>query len=301
MKIQAWIKAIRLRTLPLALSSIAMGSFLAAFDGAFSFRILLFSGLTTIFLQILSNLANDYGDYIHGADGSHRSGPSRAVSSGTISPGEMKTAIIIFAVASFASGMLLIYNLLNTTKFLFFIFLAAGILAILSAIGYTMGKKPYGYAGLGDLFVVLFFGITGVAGTYFLHTGQMAADSLLPALGTGFFATAVLNINNIRDIESDRLSGKRSIPVRIGLRKAVFYHWFLLAGGWSTAIIFTVLNFRGIMQFLFLLATPLLILNGIDVAAKAGSDKLDACLKKMAMTTLVFVITFGIGLMIVRI
>ncbi len=298
MKVRAWLKAIRLRTLPLALASIAMGSFLAAFDGSFSWNVLIFSGLTTIFLQILSNLANDYGDFKHGADSAHRTGPSRAVASGAISPAEMKTGIIVITLAALVSGLILISHLLTFGVIYFISFLAAGILAILAALGYTMGKKPYGYAGLGDIFVMLFFGIVGVAGTYFLNTGTIRLIHILPALSTGFFATAVLNINNIRDVDSDKLAGKKSIPVRIGRLAAVKYHWFLLSAGWVAALAYNLLDFRGPFQFLFLFSTPLLIINGNQVAALSASEKLDACLRKMALTTLFFVLTFGIGLLL---
>ncbi len=298
MKVNAWLKAVRLRTLPLALASITMGSFMAAFDGKFSWNVLVLSSLTTIFLQILSNLANDYGDYKHGADSAHRTGPARAVSSGAISPGEMKTGIIILALAALVTGLILISNLLQYGFIYFISFLAAGILAILAAVGYTMGKRPYGYAGLGDIFVMLFFGIAGVAGTYFLHTGYIHPIHLLPALSTGFFATGVLNINNIRDIESDKLAGKKSIPVRIGRAAAIKYHWFLLAAGWVTALAYNLMDYRGAFQFLFILSTPLLIMNGNEVATYSTSDKLDGCLRKLALTTLVFVLTFGIGLLL---
>ena len=298
MKFKAWLKAVRLRTLPLALASIAMGSFLAAYDGAFSIRVLILSSLTTVFLQVLSNLANDYGDYLHGADSIHRTGPARAVSSGAISPAEMKTGIILSALAALVTGLFLIVRLLENNAGDFFFFLAAGIAAIFAALGYTLGKRPYGYVGLGDFFVLLFFGIAGVAGTYFLHTGTLRGIHLLPALSTGLFAVAVLNIDNIRDVESDRMAGKKSIPVRFGNMAAVKYHWALLAAGWGLAVVYNLLVFRGIFQFLFLLATPLLIINGREVAAYSGTEKIDACLRKMALTTFVFVLTFGAGLLI---
>jgi 1,4-dihydroxy-2-naphthoate octaprenyltransferase len=201
---------------------------------------------------------------------------------------------------SFISGILLIKDLLEQTTGQFIFFLSAGVLAILAALGYTLGRKPYGYAGLGDLFVMIFFGLVGVAGSYFLHAGRMPLSYLLPAAGTGFFSVAVLNINNIRDIESDRQAGKFSIPVRIGMQKAVTYHWTLLWSGLTSTIIFSLINYRGISQFLFLLAVPLLVQNGLEVSRKAGSDALDGCLKKMALTTLLFVLTFGIGLLLVN-
>ena len=224
-----WISAARPRTLPLALSSILMGCFLAAAHQQFSWSIALLACLTTILLQILSNFANDYGDAVNGKDTDARQGPARAVQSGEITADSMKKVIIIFSVLSFLSGSTLLYQALqNATWHTFVAFLGLGILAIIAAITYTAGKKPYGYVGLGDISVLIFFGWVGVLGTYYLHTQNLDWSILLPATSCGLFAVAVLNINNIRDIESDTLTGKRSIPVRLGRQNAVIYHWIIL-------------------------------------------------------------------------
>jgi 1,4-dihydroxy-2-naphthoate octaprenyltransferase len=164
MNVQVWLKAFRLRTLPLALSSIGMGTFLAAYQGEFDGWIFLLCCLTTIFLQILSNLANDYGDTIHGADHADRVGPSRAVQSGLISQSQMNKALLIFIVLSLLSGVYLLLLALDDWLSVL-LFLGIGLLAILAAIFYTMGKKPYGYAGFGDISVLIFFGFVGVAGS----------------------------------------------------------------------------------------------------------------------------------------
>ena len=292
--VKPWIKAFRLRTLPLALSCIAMGGFLAASSGAFQWSIFLFSILTTIFLQILSNLANDYGDSIHGADSVDRKGPSRAVQSGAISAAQMKTAIIIFIVLCLASGisLLLISFGMNWNAILFF--LGLGVLSILAAIAYTVGKKPYGYAGLGDFSVLIFFGLIGVMGSNYLFTKQLNWTQVLPALSCGFFSMGVLNINNIRDIESDRKAGKFSIPVRIGREKAIAYHWFLLLAGMVSTTVFVVLTYQSPLQLLFLLSFPLLVVNGLNIQRKP-SEQLDPYLKQLALSTLLFVVLFGLG------
>src|ERR671912_77318 len=228
MDVKIWLSAFRLRTLPLALSCIAMGGFLAASADAFRWDIFLLCILTTIFLQILSNLANDYGDSIHGADSLDRKGPSRAVQSGAISAHQMKVAVILFVILCLASGIsLLVVSFGWNWKAMLFFF-GLGLLSILAAIAYTVGKKPYGYAGLGDLSVLIFFGLVGVMGSYYLFTNTISVFEIFPALSCGLFSIAVLNINNIRDIESDREAGKFSIPVRIGKDKAVIYHWILL-------------------------------------------------------------------------
>ena len=246
--IKVWLQAFRLRTLPLALACIGMGSFLAAAVHKFNLPVFIFSSLTTLFLQILSNLANDYGDSIHGADHDGRKGPSRAVQSGKIKKSQMIKALFFFSFLSLITGLILIYiSTKSTSQFL--IFLALGTLSILAAILYTMGKKPYGYAGLGDLSVFLFFGWAGAFGTFFLHTQVLDWSILLPASSCSFFAVAVLNINNLRDVDSDKKAGKKSIPVRIGRSYAIKYHWLLLFSGLLCAIIYLSLNYKNGYQF----------------------------------------------------
>ncbi len=294
-KFQAWLMAARPRTLPLALASIGMGAFLAAAADLFSWKVLLLSALTTIFLQVLSNLANDYGDSIHGADSAEREGPARAVQAGYISPQAMKKAMIIFGVLSFASGVCLLLIALPGNQLLLLLFLILGIAAIFAAITYTSGSKPYGYAGLGDLSVLFFFGLVGVLGSYYLHTQQISWGYLLPALSCGLFSTAVLNVNNIRDIRTDALAGKRSIPVRLGRNKAIIYHWLLLSLGLLCSIYYVILHFESWWQFLFLVTVPLLLKNGLAVQHKKTAAALDPYLKQMALTTLLYVLAFGTG------
>jgi 1,4-dihydroxy-2-naphthoate octaprenyltransferase len=296
--LNAWLKAIRLRTLPLALASIAMGSFLAGGEGYFDALTLILAVLTTVFLQILSNLANDFGDTMHGADSVERTGPKRSVQSGEISASSMKRGIIITALLSFICGITLLITAIKNINITFLIFVLLGIGAILAALGYTMGKKPYGYAGLGDLFVVLFFGLVGVLGTCYLFTGNFSGIHILPAFTSGFFAAAVLNINNIRDIDSDRLAGKKSIPVRFGRKNAIFYHWSLLFTGFLFVIIYTALTYNSPFQLIFLITIPLFIKNARDVKNKHYAADLDPSLKRMAISSLIFTLCFGIGLLI---
>ena len=284
-----------MRTLPLALSSIGLGSFLAAFEGKMRWGVFILAALTTVFLQILSNLANDYGDSQHGADHAEREGPSRSVQSGAITSAAMKTAIFFFVALSFICGITLLYVALSAFDTRFIILFILGVLAIGAALNYTMGKNPYGYAGLGDMFVILFFGFVGVAGTYFCHTGGFKADTLLPAFSCGLLATAVLNVNNIRDIVSDKKAGKRSIPVRIGRENATYYHWLLIILAVVSSLIYVFINYQSPFQFLFLSTTPLLFINAIKVSAYQDSKKLDPLLKQMAISTLLFIVAFGVG------
>lgn len=296
-KIKPWIQAFRLRTLPLAFSSILLGGFLAAGNGFFNIAILVLSLLTTLFLQVLSNLANDYGDSISGVDGATRQGPSRTMQEGLITKSQMKNALIICGILAFFSGLaLVIYSFPNNWKLLL-IFTLLGIAAIVASIKYTVGKSPYGYSGFGDLFVLIFFGYVGVIGSYFLYSSEFDWLLLLPATSCGLFSVAVLNVNNIRDIESDKDSGKYSIPVRLGRRKAVIYHWVVLIVGCATSIIFGINNGFNNFDWLFLLVFPLIWINARAVYVKKTAIELDPYLKQMALTTLLFVLFFGWALL----
>lgn len=294
---KVWIQAFRLRTLPLALACIGMAGFLAAAAGKFNPLLFALCCLTTVLLQILSNLANDYGDSINGADHIGRKGPQRAVQSGTITANQMRNAVILFALLSLVCGLFLLWTAFGTDWQALLLFLGLGLLSIAAAVGYTAGKKPYGYIGLGDISVLIFFGIVGVMGSYYLFTQHITWQEMLPALSCGLFSIAVLNVNNIRDIESDKAAGKYSIPVRIGKEKAVTYHWFLLIAGLVSAIGYTLLNYNSPWQFLFLATVPLLVRNGIAVSKKP-SHQLDPFLKQMALSSLIFVVLFGLGLLI---
>ncbi len=294
-KKKAWLHAVRLRTLPLALASIFAGSFLAAWQESFRWEILFLASLTTIFLQILSNLSNDYGDTVHGADSAERQGPVRAVQSGLISLTEMKRAMYLFGALSLVSGLLLLFLAVQDWK-LFALFLGLGVAAIWAAITYTSGSNPYGYAGLGDISVFVFFGLLGVLGTFFLHTLSFEPITVLIGIALGLFSTAVLNINNIRDIESDQKAGKRSIPVRIGRKAAVQYNWALIAAGYICLIAFAIIS--GEMRCLLASLTWLIMMKvGYGVQHAKSSAETDPYLKKMAMSTLLWVILFGIGIL----
>ncbi|MBX0288815.1 1,4-dihydroxy-2-naphthoate polyprenyltransferase [Hymenobacter sp. HSC-4F20] len=301
---KAWLSAFRPRTLPLALASIMAGGFLAASHGQFRGSVVGLAALTTILLQILSNLANDYGDSQNGADSVHREGPQRAVQSGAISPQQMKKGMGVFGLLSLLSGLLLLWVALGTAgAWIFVAFFVLGLSAIWAAVNYTAGSKPYGYAGLGDLSVFIFFGLVGVCGTYFLQaysqvevwTQALPLPVLLPAAALGCFATAVLNVNNIRDIRSDELAGKITIPVRLGPVRARRYHWLLLVLGFGCAVVYVALTYHSPWQWLFLLAAPLLIRNATQVWQRQESMQLDPLLKQMALTTLVFTLLFGVG------
>lgn len=294
---QHWLKAMRLRTLPLAVASIGMGAFLAASRGAFRLDVFIMALLTTLLLQILSNLANDYGDSIHGADHSDREGPDRAVQSGAISKKQMIRAIMLFVALTLVSGVTLLL-LADLSYKIFYAFLALGFIAIVAAILYTNGYRPYGYMGLGDISVFVFFGWLGVLGTYYLMAGDMSWDLLLPGSACGLFTVGVLNLNNIRDIDSDLIAGKLSIPARLGRHRANVYHIALLVAGLLCAALYTILHYQQATQLLFLVVVPLLYLNIRAVLTKLNPRELDPYLKQMALSTLIFVLFFGIGIIL---
>lgn len=298
---KSWIAAARPRTLPLALASIILGSFLAASANTsagahFSWSIALLAALTTICLQILSNFANDYGDAVSGKDTELRVGPRRAVATGDITKEAMLRGIVVTAVLSLVSGVwLLVVALFDAGWLTFWMLLILGLLSIAAAVGYTNGKRPYGYAGFGDIAVLIFFGWVGVLGTYFLHTLTFSPVLLLPATSVGLFATGVLNINNIRDIETDTLTGKKSIPARLGLPLAIRYHWGLLLSGMVCALAYSFLTSAPLTGYLYVLAFPLFGLNGRAVETHKRAAELNPRLGQLALTTLLFVVLFGLG------
>lgn len=300
-----WLQAFRLRTLPLAVSSIVVGSALGYFadiwrySGPSSFKpaVLLLALITAVLLQILSNLANDLGDHEQGTDNADRVGPQRAVQSGMITPAQMKRAMVICGLLAFISGIVLITVALGFTMKTW-IFLALGLLAIGAAVKYTFGKNPYGYGGLGDISVFLFFGIVGVAGTFYLHSGGLHWAVLLPATAFGMLSTGVLNVNNMRDIANDAASGKRTLVVRIGSRYAKLYQTGLIVIGLCCLICFSAFIDWSFYQWLFLLAAPGFIIHLKKVWTTIEPRDLDPQLKVLAMGTFLTALLFSLGLIL---
>ena len=253
--IQPWIQAARLRTLPLSISGILVGSAYAYYQHKFDWIIFVLALCTTLSFQILSNFANDYGDGIKGTD-ANRIGEKRLVASGEITSHQMKSAIIINAIIAFFLALALIYFAFGQENFVYsFTFLVLGIASIAAAIKYTAGKNPYGYRGFGDLFVFLFFGVLGIFGSYYLFNQEFHWRLIFPACSIGFLSAAVLNLNNMRDRIGDAEVGKRTIPVMLGKQKSKLYHLFLLSFATYAAIGFVLTNFHTPWQFLFALVS----------------------------------------------
>jgi 1,4-dihydroxy-2-naphthoate octaprenyltransferase len=294
---QAWIKAVRLRTLPLSLSGIIIGSFIAKFNGFWDTRIFSLAMLTTILFQILSNLANDLGDSLKGTDNTQRIGPVRAVQSGVISKKQMTIAVVLTSFLSLLSASYLI--ILGTTELppeMRWFYTALAITCILAAITYTIGKNAYGYLGLGDIMVFLFFGWVSVLGVYPLFAKELDWLLLLPASCIGLLSAAVLNLNNMRDRVNDEQSGKRTLVVKMGGDAAKIYHTLLILGGLTClASYISVLSHP--MAFIGLLPSVLLIIHLRKVAGTTDAKAFDPELKKVALSTFFIAILTAVGLM----
>ena len=306
MDVKSYIKAARLRTLPLSISGIILGSYLGnefvnnllehtIRTSIWESSIFWLAIFTTIGFQVLSNYANDYGDGIKGSD-KNRTGEARMVSSGAITPKQMKTAMITTTTITLLSALLLIYVAFGSESFGYSIlFFGLGIASIAAAIKYTVGNSAYGYSGFGDIFVFIFFGLLSVVGSYFLYTKMINFEVFFPAFSIGLLSTAVLNLNNLRDREQDKTNNKNTLVVKLGVDSAKKYHYFLIIGALITALIYTTLNFSSIYEFVFLVAFIPLVKNMITVSKNNAPAELDSELKKVALSTFFFAILFGIG------
>ena len=290
-----WIEAARLRTLPLSVSGIIVGSMYALANPTenvltptevFNWKLFVIAIVTTLGLQILSNFANDYGDGLKGTDNEDRVGPKRTIQSGLITPQEMKRAIVLTSVLTMLSAIYLIYLAFGAHNLGYSLFyLILGIVAIASAIRYTVGNSAYGYRGFGDVFVFVFFGLVSTLGVNFLYSKQLDAILFLPATAIGFLSVAVLNLNNMRDEASDRKSGKNTLVVKMGIENAKKYHYFLIVGAMILVLLFAVLSDFNFDQYLFLLAYIPLMKHLNTVRKNENTKLLDPELKKVALST----------------
>ena len=299
MDVKSYIKAARLRTLPLSVSGIIVGAALAISEDKFNTLIFVLALLTTIGFQVISNFANDYGDGIKGTDNEDRVGPKRAIQSGEISPKQMLTAIIYTSIVTFIIALILIYvafgkdDLINLG-----IFFVLGVLSIAAAIKYTVGSKAYGYSGFGDIFVFIFFGLLSVLGSYYLFSKELNIINVLPAFTIGFLSIGVLNLNNMRDRESDLKSNKRTLVVKIGNEMAKYYHYYLLITALLFSILFSTITYKSPFQFLFLIAFIPIGKHFVLVFKNKAPKNLDPELKKLALSTFLFSVLFLIGYLV---
>ncbi|AJW61575.1 1,4-dihydroxy-2-naphthoate octaprenyltransferase [Elizabethkingia sp. HX WHF] len=303
-----WIKAARLRTLPLSLSGIILGSLIAKWKlnsvgESWDVWVFVLALVVTLLYQVLSNYANDYGDGVKGTD-KKRAGEAeaRAVASGKITAKQMRNAVILFSVLSLAFTVLLLYKAFFPGHIqAFYVFIGLGIACIFAAIGYTVGKRPYGYMGLGDVFVFIFFGLVSVMGSYYLFTKTFDWQMILPATAVGLFSVAVLNLNNMRDIESDAESGKHTLALKMGFKKAMIYEIILLQLPLILILTYMmVYEIRSYYAYIFIiLFLPLMALRRRIMETKEPKN-LDPYLKQVAIMCFAMSLLTGIGLNLIK-
>ncbi len=297
-----WIKAARLRTLPLSISGILVGS-AAAFKEHHTqdnyYIIVILCLLTTLFFQVLSNYANDYGDAVKGTDNENRVGPKRAVQSGEITRKQMKNAMVITSLLSLITSVGVIYvsfgqqNFAAALAYLFLAFASVG-----AAIKYTVGKSAYGYKGMGDLFVFIFFGLVSTLGTYYLFGHTLDLHIIFPAIGIGLLSMAVLNMNNMRDVENDTIMKKNTLVVKMGFEKAKQYHYFLIVFAAIVFNLFAINSFSKWYQYLYVIGFIPLLKNIGTVTKTKNPRLLDPELKRISLTTFLISLLLSIALIL---
>ncbi|WP_316929598.1 1,4-dihydroxy-2-naphthoate octaprenyltransferase [Arenibacter certesii] len=296
MKTKAWLNAARLRTLPLSLSGIIVGTALGTMYGSFDWRIFLFAILTTVGFQVISNFANDYGDGVKGTDNENRVGPKRALQSGLLSRTQLKRGIIISILICIGLVLALLYFSFGTENLKYIlIFGLLGGFGIWAAIKYTVGDSAYGYKGLGDVFVFLFFGLIGVMGSMFLYTKSIYISSVFPAVTIGLLSVGVLNLNNLRDYESDKLANKNTVIVKMGIRNGKIYHILLIVLSFVCMLIYTILHYEKWKNVLHLLAFIPIFIHLVKMLGVKNTVLLDPELKKLALSTFLVAILFYIS------
>ncbi|WP_185849580.1 1,4-dihydroxy-2-naphthoate octaprenyltransferase [Blattabacterium cuenoti] len=297
MKLKYWFYAIRFQTLLLSFSGITLSFLISKSQGLGDFITYFLCLFTAIFLQILANFSNDYGDSIQGIDNNHRIGPKRIVQRGLISLLAMKRAINIFSILSFLSGIFLIYKSLNTKgPFIFLIYFMGLLICIYSSIKYTIGPYPYGYMGMGDLFVLIFFGLVSVEGSYFLYTHVFSSEMLFLSLSIGFLSLSVLNVNNMRDIKNDYKNGKYTIAGILGIKYAKLYHIFSILISLFLGGLFIYLTYKNIYQwFFFILSIPFFAQHLKKIFFMKNHKDFTSELKKLVLITFFYSMCIGFG------
>lgn len=295
-KVNAWLNAARLRTLPLSISGILVGTAIASFYGETNTIIFVLALFTTVGLQITSNFANDYGDGVKGTDNDARLGPKRALQSGLLNEKELKQGIYISIVINSVLIVLLIITSFGLKQILYpSLFLILGAFAIWAAIKYTVGKSAYGYYGLGDIFVFIFFGLVSVLGTIFLFLKAIYLITFLPAISVGLLSVGVLNLNNMRDIKSDKSVGKNTLVVKLGLQKAKMYHYTILAISFFCLFFYLFTTNGSLIRYVSLIGFVPVFIHMRKVALTNNEAELDPELKKLALSTFFTALVFFIS------
>jgi 1,4-dihydroxy-2-naphthoate octaprenyltransferase len=286
---QAWILAARPKTLPAAVGPVLVGTGLAIADGVFAWLPALAALLGALLLQIGSNLANDYFDHFKGADTADRLGPVRVTSAGLLTPRQVRAGmLVVFGLAALV-GLYLIY--VGGWPIL-----AAGAAAILAALAYSGGPLPYGYYGLGELFTFLFFGVVAVCGTYWVQALTLTWPVLLASVPIGCLVTAILVVNNYRDVETDRRAGKRTLAVLLGRRGTRSEYVTLLAVAYLAPVVLLLAERRSGWVLLPLVTLPLAVRTAQALAAATDGPTLNKTLAETARLSMIFGVLFALGL-----
>ena len=291
---KAVIRSMRLRTLPLSTAGIVLGIMLACSGHSVPWYVIVLTILTTVSLQILSNMSNELGDWLSGVDGQGREGPKYGIEGGGLTEDEMRSCIRIMVLVCCIFGLGMIRASFRT---IFCIqsecLVVLGAAAIWAAMHYTLGKKPYGYRGLGDIFVFIFFGLVPVAGGYFVCSHQIDFSTLIPGAAIGLFSVGVLNVNNIRDMKSDA-ANRVTVPLKLGEHRAKIYHTILTTGGWALMLIYTILFTNGWQPYLYIITLPLYVKHLVGVWKHSGRE-LDPMLPMLVISTFIFALLAGTG------
>lgn len=296
-KVSGIIKTVRLRTIPLSESGVLLGIMLAAADYEINWLAAVFTVLTASFLQMVSNVSNELGDALSGTDTSERKGPKYPMQQGLLTVGDAKVLIWCLAALSVASGLAMIWFSFGTLLCLeAFMLMILGAAAIFAAMRYTLGPSPYGYKGLGDIYVFVFFGLVSVLGGYFIVSHTLYWRILLPAVAIGAFSTAVLNVNNIRDMKTDAAT-RITTPLKIGLKWARVYQTALIAAGWAAMTAYSCLRMYDLWHYLFVVTLPLFIIHLKGVWTREGKE-LDGMLPLLVMATFLFALCAGLGFVV---
>lgn len=294
--VKVWIQAARLRTLPLSLSGIIVGAALASREGFFETRIFVLALLTTVGFQVTSNFANDYGDGVKGTDTKDRIGPARVLQRGLLSQSALKKGIIVAVILTFLCAILLLYTAFGIEHLpYFFLFLALGIFGIWAALAYTMGSRPYGYRGWGDVFVFLFFGLVAVLGSLFLYTKNLNSSALLPAVAIGMLCVGVLNLNNLRDIASDQKHGKHTLVVKMGFKNGKIYHVLLMITAFLCFLGYTWIEKIAVLQSYYMVSFLPIAFHVRSVITTQEPKNLDGELKIVVVSTFLVAILFYVA------
>jgi 1,4-dihydroxy-2-naphthoate octaprenyltransferase len=286
---RAWLHAVRLPTLAAAVVPVAVGSALAARDQAFRLGPAVAALLGAILIQIGTNLVNDLGDFQRGADTGTRLGPPRALAMGWLSPGEIRAGVLLSFSAATLAGLYLLHAAGWPV-------ILIGIASILAGAAYTAGPWPLAYHGMGELFVFLFFGVVAVCGTYFVEARAFSADALAAAVPVGALASAILVVNNVRDLDGDRAAGKRTVAVRVGRRGARAEYLALLAAAFATPAVLVAAGRASGWALLPLLTAPLALAEGRRVLAHEDGPALNAALFGTARLHVLFGLLLAAGI-----